>query len=471
LEENKQSVEVHRLKCGLCGFEGTPYALGAHLVKVHNLDLRSVIIGLKEESKRLNLDLREDLRALIRDLTGREPTPKPSYLTRLKTTVRKIKVSKAIKEAKVTPPPPTPKPALPPTPRAPPTPYRSPPAIPKITRPPVAPPPPKPTVPPTPPAPPISHEQLQTPPGETHPSEREKKKEGEEERGEKKYHALAYAIFGPFTDKLLPHTEDLRVKLRKAGMKISLRAYVSLMFMNSFIVMVATFIYLNLILKLFAFSSIQVTMLSLGFAFMSWAITFYMHYAYPSIKAASRKVAMDVELPYAVSYMAILSSAGVSPEKMFRALAELKIPAISQEARDIVRDIELFGYDVFTAIEEAIRRSPSEKFSEILEGMVATARSGGELRRYLIEEARRLMRLRRIESRRVTTSLATAAELYIAAAVFGPLVFVVLLSVMAMMGGTVLGLSPNILLMIVVYLLLPIVNAIMLLGIDIYTKG
>ena len=436
MEQARSSPEL--IKCGLCDFEGaTPYDLALHLVKDHGLDLRSTIIAMKEYARRRGVDVREDLRRLIKDLTGRETLwpARPSAAARVKSGLERLGRTLSVRRVK---PPPmhSPKPELaPPRPRLAKLMARL--SL-KLSG--------------------IKELRLRRGEREAEPKERTPA------------HVIAYRLLAPLAEKLLPYTEDLRIKLRRAGMKVSLRGYVSLMLFDSFVVMAATFAYCQFMLPLLGFPQTQALLLSTGLALLAWAVSFNFHYIYPSIKASSRKNTIDLELPYAVNYMSILASSGVTPERMFRALAELNIPAISQEARDIVRDIELFGYDVFTAVEEAIRRCPSDKFAEILEGMVATARSGGDLRKYLMDEARRLMELRKIESRRATTSLATAAELYIATAVFGPLVFVVLLSIMAMIGGDVFGLSPATLLMGMVYLITPLANAIMLLVIDAYSK-
>jgi flagellar protein FlaJ len=166
--------------------------------------------------------------------------------------------------------------------------------------------------------------------------------------------------------------------------------------------------------------------------------------------------------------MAILASAGVSPERIFQSLSNLSAPlAASIESKDGVRDVNLFGLDIISALEKASERTPSGKFSEILEGFIATVHSGGNLAAYLREKSTQHMKLKRISLRKFSDTLSTLSEFYVALLITGPLLLVIMLAVMAMLGGGNLGiLSPNLILNILTYVGIPVGTIMFLIILD-----
>lgn len=126
-----------------------------------------------------------------------------------------------------------------------------------------------------------------------------------------------------------------------------------------------------------------------------------------------------------------------------------------------------FGFDIISALEAASDRTPSERFKEFLEGFVATVHSGGSLVKYLRDRSRQYMKLKRIALRRFSDILAVLAEFYVSIMVAGSLIFVVMLAVMAMLGGGGSGLlDPRLLLHLLTYLGLPIGSVVFLIILD-----
>jgi flagellar protein FlaJ len=191
-------------------------------------------------------------------------------------------------------------------------------------------------------------------------------------------------------------------------------------------------------------------------------------YLYPIIKADSVKRNLDDGLPFTTGYLSILAGAGVTPAQMFRSLAKIDASlSICQEAKNIVRDVELFGVDIISALDSASKRTPSEKFKELLEGFIATMHSGGELGKYLSERSAQYMRLKKIALRRLGDTLGVLAEFYVVLLVAGPLIMVVMLAVMAMLGGGMPGLlNPRLLLNLLTYLGIPLGSIIFLIMLD-----
>jgi flagellar protein FlaJ len=202
------------------------------------------------------------------------------------------------------------------------------------------------------------------------------------------------------------------------------------------------------------------------------AFTVIAFYAYPVLRADGMKKNIEAELPFTTSYMAILAGAGVSPDRIFRSLTNKRVsPAISVEARTVVRDVELFGFDVISALENASKRTPSQKFKEMVEGFIGTIHSGGSLSAYLTSRSRQYMDAKRVTLRKFGDTLSILAEFYVTMLVVGPLTFVVMLAVMGMLGGGSGLMNPVLLLMLLTYVGIPAGSLAFLMLLDIISPG
>jgi len=284
-----------------------------------------------------------------------------------------------------------------------------------------------------------------------------------------KPHSIAYQLLGEKTDRVLPLFEGLDLKLQKSGLKIGFKVYLSLALFTTILVSLATLI----IVPCLAFFIFNVPFLSamlfgVGGSLFAVAFSTIGFYIYPIYRADKLKRELEDELPFATGYMAILASAGVSSEKIFSSLSNLGVSsAVSMEAKNVVRDVNLFGLDIISSLEKASKLSPSERFREMLEGFISTIHSGGNLAAFLREKTNQYMRLKRINLRKFSDTLSILSEFYVAILVTGPLLFVIMLAVMAMLGGGNLGmLSPDLLLNLLTYIGIPFASIIFLIILD-----
>jgi len=282
--------------------------------------------------------------------------------------------------------------------------------------------------------------------------------------------AFAYRVIGERIVRLLPLFKDVDVNLRRSGTRISFKAYVSLAILVTsllfFFVLVLTPLLLVFILRLPYFSSL---LFGIGMSLLTGALTIIGFYVYPIYRKDNLKRGLEDGLPFTAGYMAILAGAGVQPEYMLRSLAQIDASlAVSSEARTIVRDVELFGSDILSALEAASNRTPSIRFKELLEGFIFTVHSGGKLAKYLTDRSRQYMRLKRIALRRFSDTLGVLAEFYVTLLVAGPLILVVMLAVMAMLGGGGTGLfDPRLLMYLLTYLGIPTGSVTFLIILDV----
>src|SRR5208337_3127379 len=121
-----------------------------------------------------------------------------------------------------------------------------------------------------------------------------------------------------------------------------------------------------------------------------------------------------------------------------------------------VRDVEILGDDIITALEKERHRSPSPRFNELLEGLVATIRSGGDVRSFLLDATHTIMDYRRVAAKQLVETLAAFAEVYVELLVVFPLLIIVMFSVMALIGNGLGGFSITTMMIFVSYLIIPL---------------
>jgi flagellar protein FlaJ len=281
--------------------------------------------------------------------------------------------------------------------------------------------------------------------------------------------SFAYQLIGDKTTPLLPLFKDLDSRLEKSGLKVNFKVYVSL---TVFVTILTSVSVLGLIpcllILVFNVPLLPAALFGVGGSLFTFALSILGFYFYPIYRADNYRRELEDELPFTTGFMAILTSAGVSPERIFHSISNLSLPlAASAEAKDIVREVNLFGSDIISALEKTSKRTPSESFREMIEGFISTVHSGGNLSAYLRQKSKQYMRLKKIGLKKYSDTLSMLSEVYVALLLTGPLFLVIMLSVMAMLGGGDLGLlSPDFLLSLLTYMGIPLGATIFLIILD-----
>jgi flagellar protein FlaJ len=297
------------------------------------------------------------------------------------------------------------------------------------------------------------------------------KSEDARERGESQDLVLApYRLMGDAVSRLLPLFKGLDKTLLKANMKVAFPAYVAFTVFYS-AVGAASIFTPSLLLGLTLGATLKTALLvAFTLGSLSGIVIFAALYLYPSMQADTRKRILDEELPYVASHMAVLSKAGLPPERIFRSMAGVGSSGFrsvaAEEARNIVRDVSLLGYDVISAMRRCIQNSPSKRFVDFLDGFISVTRSGGDLTAYFLSSAKAFMEAARIAARQLVETLGGLAEAYVSMMVVFPLIVVIMLSVMGMIGGGLGGFSPVTVMEIVTYAVVPMMALILLLLLD-----
>lgn len=271
---------------------------------------------------------------------------------------------------------------------------------------------------------------------------------------------LSWRFLGPFADALNFQGPELQEQLQRAHIPIRPEVYATYTWFSALIAEAAG---LGLILL---FELVYLPMLGIGLGVLRLPIYLMMglmgpivlvllQYT-PEMRARSRRDEIDQHLAYALSYVAAMASAGVNIDEIMKSMAQQKeiYGEIADEAAWIFRDIELFGSDVVTALRDGADRSPSQKWEDVLTGAVTVITSGGDLQNYFSAKAEQYMVENRQEQKQFTETMGLMAETYVTVGVAGPLFLMVMMAIMALVGGggdtTMLGM--------IVYLMLPAIN-------------
>ena len=193
---------------------------------------------------------------------------------------------------------------------------------------------------------------------------------------------------------------------------------------------------------------------------------FLLFILYPRVKGWERKGKIDGHLSYAICWTSFMATIGVIPYAIFRKLAETEefFGEVSQEAKLVVRDVELLGFDFVSALRNLTSTTPSTHLRTFIQGATTNALSGGEMGTYFISKAREAMEENRKKFAEFIETLGLLSEVYIIGMVAAPILVIVMFAAMMMLGGA----SPMIL-MGIIYGYIPLGSMLFVLLTDIMT--
>ncbi|MCX8147199.1 MAG: type II secretion system F family protein [Candidatus Woesearchaeota archaeon] len=247
--------------------------------------------------------------------------------------------------------------------------------------------------------------------------------------------------------------------LRLANIRVLSNTYVNIMVLSVILSFIASFFFF----LIFFFATKNPWFLTLPKALIMSiivsAITFILFYMYPSMRAKTRERNINTNLPFAINHISAVAGAGVPPTKMFKLLVETEeYGEIAVELGKIVDYIDVFGYDLITAIRSVSLNTPSAMFKEFLEGIISTIESGSDIKNYLREKASESMLAYELERAKYLETITTYSDVYTGILIAAPLFFIVALSLVSMLGGRIAGLDINLIIIVGAYVVIPLLN-------------
>jgi archaellum biogenesis protein FlaJ (TadC family) len=174
-----------------------------------------------------------------------------------------------------------------------------------------------------------------------------------------------------------------------------------------------------------------------------------------------RKKEIDANLVYTTGYMGVLSAGGISIERIFERVTQVEQHlAIKDLVKIFITNTKMLGLDVTSSLENLIHRSPSETLSKLLTGIINTVKTSGDLKGLLTFETEKLLHAKREQLKKTLSALIALGEIYITAMVMAPIAFIVMLTILSIMGNVAFGLSPEEQLNLLVFFGLPALSTV-----------
>ncbi len=247
--------------------------------------------------------------------------------------------------------------------------------------------------------------------------------------------------------------------LRSSGIKMLSHTYISAIVFLAVLIGAATGV-LAALLALATGKHIILVFASAILAFITAAgVSFIIGAVYPSSVVQHRRKQIKNDLPFVLIHMSAVAGSGAKPEAIFRLIASSgEYKGVEAEIKKIVNYINLFGYDISTALKTVARTTPSPEFRDLLTGLVSTIESGGSLKSYLKSMADDVMNTYQQERKRYVEILGTYSDIYTAILIAAPLLFMVTLAIINAIGGEIGGFTVRTIALIGIYGVLPFLN-------------
>ena len=237
--------------------------------------------------------------------------------------------------------------------------------------------------------------------------------------------AWSFRLFGRMAPSFLKNVFEFKDYLEKARIKIYPETYVSMMFFLAVLTIPVSIVSI-IILYFYGFLPV-IFLIPMPFYIMIGFILI------PISKASDRAVNLEREMPFAAAYISVMASGGIAPYTSFKRLAEVELmPAMRSEAKEIMKDVEIFGIDPLTAIENAAKKNPLDIFKDFLSGYASTVIIGGDIGHFLERKAEDIFKTRAMRVKAAAERLGMLLETFIIVMVLMSLCFYILFSVESM---------------------------------------
>ncbi len=222
-----------------------------------------------------------------------------------------------------------------------------------------------------------------------------------------RFSGFAFKLFGKQGRRIAALFPDLRGEIQKSDMRITPEGLAATAML---VTLIAGIITAGLAV---AGAILHFYILVAPIAFLP--VIFFLIMNAPTTSQSSRSSALDNEYPFVMGFMEILAGGGISAISALRRIANAAkvFPAAAKEAKRILVDIDVFGMDPISAIEEAAQNNPHKAFAEFLYGYTTALKTGGDVVSYVNVKLKETFDKRSSKIRRTSDTIGTLAEAYV----------------------------------------------------------
>jgi flagellar protein FlaJ len=166
--------------------------------------------------------------------------------------------------------------------------------------------------------------------------------------------------------------------------------------------------------------------------------TYVSRFYYPRFVVSGRRRNVDVVLPHAITYMYAQSHGGMNLVEVVRSMARATdtYGEVANEFDMIVRDMDLFGNDLLTAIRNARNLTPSDNLEQFLDDLLGVIDAGGDVTNFFEDQSANYLEQAQEEQEDFLETLSILSEVFIVGFIAAPLFLIVTLMVISFLGGS-----------------------------------
>jgi flagellar protein FlaJ len=244
-----------------------------------------------------------------------------------------------------------------------------------------------------------------------------------------KFESLSFRLFGRIAPFFLKKIFNIKGSLEKGRIRIYSETYVSLMFFVALLTLPISVIGVATCL-LFSFLPLLILVPIPLFVILGFIVV-------PMNSASERAQGLERELPFAAAYISVMSAGGIAPYTSFKRLTQVDLmPTMKKEAKDIIKEVEIFGVDPLSALEVVAKKTPLDTFKDFLSGYASTVIIGGDIGHYLERKAEDIFKSRAMRVKAAAERLGMLLETFIIVMVMMSLCFYILFAVQQIQTGT-----------------------------------
>lgn len=264
------------------------------------------------------------------------------------------------------------------------------------------------------------------------------------------YKNICYSNLGKYFDER--PIEEIATMLYRADMEITPGMFLSMAIVTAILATIPVLLFSLYMfgISLYTYILVLVTLLVVGgmFPFVLYN------------NVSNKKIGIEREIPFALAYMSILSSAGSTPLEILRRMAVEDYGDISKEFRKVVYHIDVLGEDEVSAMNGLANNTSSEIFRSIVIDLSNIIYSGSGMKVYLESKSKDLMDIKRQTQKEFVDSLSMYGEMYMGG--------ILMMMIMTVIGIVLCGalnidmgpFKPSQVFVFFIYLIMPLINIV-----------
>jgi len=153
---------------------------------------------------------------------------------------------------------------------------------------------------------------------------------------------------------------------------------------------------------------------------------------------------IDYELPFVAMIFTVMAASGISLFEGWKKLRSINLlPTIRKEAEEVVRQVEVLGYDTLTVMYKKADETKSKVYRDFLAGYVSAVKSGGNLVSFLNSKLRSIFEMRSAAENRSIEKLGTLVEAYSVMLIVTLCIYLLIIVVYSTSFALEIGSSPS----------------------------